>query len=74
MLETIRQYALEWLTAAHDDLIATNDRHLEWCVTRAERADGGFRGPDAGRWLDDIEAEHDDMRHALRWGADTGEA
>ena len=67
LLETMRQYAWERLSDARDELAATSDRHLEWCVTRAECAGAGFLGPDAGRWLDEIEAERDDMRHALRW-------
>ena len=37
-----------------------------------ERAEPGLTGPDSGRWLNEFEACHDDIRAALQFGIDNG--
>jgi predicted ATPase/DNA-binding CsgD family transcriptional regulator len=74
MLETIRAYGRETL----DQLGETGDlrrRHAEYFTALAERADPYTRGgPDQMRWLRRLEADHDNLRAALKWsleGEDT---
>jgi predicted ATPase len=66
LLETVRQYGLERL-AERGEAVAARDRHLAWCLALAEEAEPALRGPEQGRWLDRLGAEHDNLRAALRW-------
>ncbi len=72
MLETIREYALERLERA-GDLDDTRRRHAEHYAGLAERADGQLRssGPAHLAALDQLEAEHDNLRAALAWSLET---
>ena len=73
MLETIRAFGLEQLESA-GDAAATRDRHAAYVLTLAEGAEPYFRGVDQKRWLDLLEVEHDNVRAALRWSIDAGDA
>jgi predicted ATPase/DNA-binding CsgD family transcriptional regulator len=64
MLETIRQYATEQLTAA-GELAAVRARHLSWCLAQA--AGLAAAGDDRRARFD---AVADDLRAALGWAAD----
>jgi tetratricopeptide (TPR) repeat protein len=68
MLETIREYALERLERA-GDLDDTRRRHAEYYAGVAERADEQLRGAGSAHLaaLDQLEAEHDNLRAALTW-------
>jgi len=68
-LESVRQYAAELLSEAHETEAARN-RHRDWCVVFAERAAKYIRGSDQVHWYDRIEAEIDNMRAALEWCRD----
>jgi tetratricopeptide (TPR) repeat protein len=70
MLETVRQYARDMLSA--DEAAYAQDRHWDWCLDLAERALEAFTGPEQGRWLDRLELEHDNLRAALSWSAAAG--
>ena len=65
MLETIREYALERASRS-DDYPNLRTRHARWCLALAERAETALRGPDQVRWLDRLDAEHDNLHTALR--------
>ena len=66
MLETIREYALERLEQ-DDDLDGARRRHAEHCAAFAERANEQLYGPAQLTALDQLEADHDNLRAALAW-------
>jgi predicted ATPase/DNA-binding CsgD family transcriptional regulator len=73
LLESLRQYALERLTA-ETTLAAATHRHARYFLEFAERADARlWAGDDAGA-ASSIEPEHDNVRAALRHFLATGEA
>lgn len=70
MLEPLREYAREKLNTANEsDEIAA--RHLAYFMELAERAEPEFTGAEQGAWLKRLEAEHDNVRAALSWHAQT---
>jgi predicted ATPase len=70
MLETIRQYSFEKLwTAGEGERL--RERHLAYFVDLAERAEPNLRSFDMVRWLDWLEAEHDNIRVALAWALES---
>jgi len=76
MLGTIREYANERLleTGAVDQV---RKRHFEFFLQLAEQAEPYVRGPQLPSYLNQLEAEHDNLRTALEWNlveADHGEA
>ncbi len=73
LLETVRQYAAERLHERGEEA-AARDRHLAWYVALTEGAEQQLRGPDQGRWLAMLEAEHDNLRAAMGWARDQGAA
>ncbi|HEV7662384.1 MAG TPA: tetratricopeptide repeat protein [Chloroflexota bacterium] len=72
MLATIREYALEQLST-NGELDALRRQHAEFFVALAERAEPELVGAGQGQWLDRLEAEHDNMRAALRWSLEASE-
>ncbi|HEV8054044.1 MAG TPA: NB-ARC domain-containing protein, partial [Candidatus Limnocylindrales bacterium] len=73
MLETIREYALERLAASGAE-DAIRRRHAETFRALAEEAEPHLTGADLALWLDRLTHEHDDIRAALSWAIETGEA
>ena len=66
MLEPVRQYALEKLehsTEAED----VHQKHAEYFLELAERADPELRGAWQAEWLERLEREHDNFRAAFSW-------
>jgi DNA-binding CsgD family transcriptional regulator len=72
MLETIRHFARERL-ADDPDAEATRRRHLEWFLARAEEAGPHLERGEQLMWLDDLEADVDNLRAAFDW-AEQGDA
>jgi predicted ATPase len=69
MLETIREFALERLEE-RPDAEALRRRHAEHFLAIAEAADPELKGPDQARWIELLDAEHDNHRAALLWALD----
>ncbi|GIH39527.1 LuxR family transcriptional regulator [Microbispora corallina] len=65
MLETIRQYG-ERTLALSGEREAVHAAHADFYLGLAEEARTGVEGSDQARWLDLMEAEHDNVRAVLR--------
>ncbi len=73
MLEPVRQHARGKLEArAESD--AARRRHAAFFLDLAEEAEPGLRGPEQEAWFERLEAEHDNLRAALRRSLETGES
>jgi len=67
MLEMVRQYAREKLEA-EGEVEAVRGRHLEYCLGLVERSRAHlFGGAEQKRWLDLLDAEHENLQGAFRW-------
>jgi predicted ATPase/transcriptional regulator with XRE-family HTH domain len=69
LLETIREYGTEQLQA-RAEAGETRRAHAGWYLDLAERAAPALAGPDVVSWLGRLDAEHDNLRAALRWTLD----
>jgi predicted ATPase/DNA-binding XRE family transcriptional regulator len=72
MLETIREYALEQLTAS-SELDRLRGHHLDYFLRLAEGAEAHVFGREQLAWFDRLEVEFDNLRAALGWSL-SGEA
>jgi non-specific serine/threonine protein kinase len=68
--ETLRQYAAERL-GADAAAEATRRRHADCYLALAEAAAPHLEGRFNQAWLDQLEREHDNLRAALTWAADS---
>jgi tetratricopeptide (TPR) repeat protein len=66
-LETIRQYAMEKLSEAGESEQA-RDRQFDYIMKLALGSKQELFGTESLEWLDQMEAEHDNLRAALEWG------
>jgi predicted ATPase/DNA-binding XRE family transcriptional regulator len=73
LLEPIREYSLEMLEH-HGDSTAVRQRHAEYYATWAERAAGELRGSSFLAWLAQLHQEYGNLRVALEWLHQTGDA
>jgi predicted ATPase/class 3 adenylate cyclase len=72
LLETIREFALERLTASgeHGEVAR---KHAEFFLAFAAEAGRALVGADQGRWFDRIAAEHENLRAVLEWSLGPGD-
>ena len=73
MLESIREYARERLEESGEEAIVRR-QHATYFLALAEHATAELSGPGRSDWLNRLEDEHDNLRAALRWAKDRGEA
>lgn len=73
MLETIREFALEALSASESEQ-AVQQRHARYFTEFAERAERELAGSDQPRWLGKLELEHHNLRAALLYAQQAGDA
>ena len=67
LLEVVREYAQALPSADREG----RELHARHFLELAESAEPGLVGPEQGRWLEQLEGSHDDLRAALDWlGAD----
>jgi len=71
LLETLRHYGAEKL-AADGETAPTRKLHLGYFLDLAESAEEPLLGPEQGRWLDRLEADHDNLRAAAAWSLEQG--
>lgn len=71
MLETIREYGLEVLTANREGEIA-RQAHANYFLSLAEEAEPALKGPLLVAWLERLEREHDNLRTAMLWAIESG--
>jgi predicted ATPase/DNA-binding CsgD family transcriptional regulator len=73
LLEPLRQYAREKLEES-GEVEEVRRRHASFFVTLAEEAEPRLMGPQDREWLERLETEHDNIRAALSWALERGEA
>ncbi len=73
LLETIRQYALEKLRGSGEEPEARR-RHADCFFGLVEEAEPQLKGRGQVIWLERLETEHDNLRAAIRWLLQEGEA
>jgi tetratricopeptide (TPR) repeat protein len=74
MLETVREFALEQLAVSGEEP-AVRAHHAEWCLALAEVAGRDLHyGQTEAAWLAGLDAELDNVRAALAWFDQTGDA
>lgn len=73
MLETVRAFSMEQLDAS-GELSAARDRHADWCLAFIETANARLDGRDDGPWIERWELERDNLRSALAWRIEQGDA
>lgn len=73
MLETIRGYGREALEAAGEET-AARQAHADYFLHLAEEAEPALKGPQLVDWLERLEQEHDNLRAALHYALESGNA
>jgi non-specific serine/threonine protein kinase len=71
LLETVRQYAWDRLIESSDGR-QLRDAQFGYFLKLAENAEPQLRGTEQHVWLERLEAEHDNIRAALRWSSGEG--
>ncbi len=66
MLETIREYGLETLSAS-GEMETMRKAHAAYFLSLAQKMDQNLSGPEQAASLDQLEQEHDNLRAAMQW-------
>ena len=74
LLETIRQYAQGRLLSSDRELAGARNRHLDYYTRLTEQAAPQLEGGEQLEWLDRLDLEHDNLRAAADWAAQSGAA
>ncbi len=72
MLETIREYGLEVITAS-GELEAARLAHAQYYLAQAEEADAHLFTRERQCWFERLKQEQDNLRAALGWSVEQGE-
>jgi non-specific serine/threonine protein kinase len=72
LLEALRVFAEEQL-AASGEAAAPRESHARHFLALAEEAAPHLRGPDQFAWFDRLDAEHPNLREAMRWYREEGD-
>ena len=73
MLETIREYGREALAASGEEEV-THQAHAAYYLMLAEAAEQAWYGPQQAGWVARLEKAHDNLRVAMNWLLERGEA
>jgi len=73
MLETVREFAAEHLDEA-GEVELTHTRHRDHYLGLAETAEPNLMGADEDLWRARLRTEHDNLRAAMAWSRDHGDA
>src|SRR5947209_7188347 len=73
ILETIREYGREALEVSGEAEV-THQAHAAYYQALAEAAERAWNGPQQAGWLARLEQEHDNLRAAMNWLLERGEA
>src|SRR5215211_8121811 len=73
MLETIHEFAREKLEGS-GEAEEVRHQHAGYFLNLADEAETRLRGPEDVEWLERLEEEHDNLRAALSWALERGEA
>ena len=73
MLETIREYGWEALTAS-GEAETTRKAHADYYLALAKEAAPKLLGPHLAEWMRQLQQEHDNLRAAMNWLLARGEA
>ena len=69
-LETIRQYSIEKLRESGEEA-SVQAKHFDFFVQLAETAEPKLTSASQMDWLERLEAEHDNLRAALKWSLES---
>ncbi|MCH8801272.1 MAG: tetratricopeptide repeat protein [Chloroflexi bacterium] len=72
LLEPLRQYGASKITP--EEAAEAGGRHAQYFQDLAEEAAPELRGPRQLDWLARLETEHDNLRVAMTWGLEAGDA
>jgi predicted ATPase/class 3 adenylate cyclase/Tfp pilus assembly protein PilF len=72
-LETIREYSWDRLEGS-GEIDGVHRRHRDWYLMLVEQAQPNLIGANQNVWLNRLETEHDNLRAALEWTVNQGEA
>ncbi len=73
MLETVREFGLERLIDSNE-LSGARDMHMRWCIEFLERSVYEELTSQLPQRIRQLDAEHDNVRTALNWAIESGQA